>query len=86
MPVIFNNKNLTINDKVYQNKGVLSIYSDENDSKFNEYSVFLMTFFIQKFFLTSKENTLIQLNRLTSKYGKSDTEVFVFFLITAKKI
>lgn len=45
-----------------------------------------MTFFIQKFFLTSKENTLIQFNRLTSKYGKSDTEVFVFFLITAKKI
>lgn len=37
MPVILDNKNLTINDKVYQNKGVLSIYSDENNSKFNKY-------------------------------------------------
>jgi hypothetical protein len=30
MPVILNNKNMAISDRVYQNKDVLDIFSDED--------------------------------------------------------
>lgn len=34
MPVILNNKNMAISDIVYQNKGVLDIFSDKDYPKF----------------------------------------------------
>lgn len=34
MPVILNNKNMTISDIVYQNKDVLDIFSDKDYPKF----------------------------------------------------
>lgn len=57
MPVILNNKGMTISDIVYQNKDVLDIFSDKAYPKFNQYKHFFSCgyFSILKT-MTSKEN------------------------------